>query len=256
MYLADDYWRTQGVRGDIDVEFVSAVGKIFAVDKYAQRLSELCDSRELKRSFLECLVAVDHTKKQATFAKMVDGKPSADQTTVRDFDLLHVGPPMGPIASLAKSPLANAAGWIDVNQHTLQHTKYPNVFSLGDCSSVPTSKTAAAVAGQTGVLKANLRAAMAGLKPSASYDGYTSCPLVTGRNSLMLAEFNGFTATPMETFPYDQGNPTSFAYWLKAEAMPYIYWEMLLKDQWNGVSQYRSLFAPFKDQSQNTNPTA
>lgn len=255
MYLADDYWRTNGVRDNVQVDFVSAVGKLFGVDKYSQRLSAICDERSLSRTFLHNLVAVDHHKKQATFAKMVDGKAS-DERVVRDFDMLHVAPPMGPLDALAKSPLANAAGWIDVDQHTLQHTKFPNVFGIGDCTSVPTSKTAAAVAGQTGVLKANLRAAMSGLELAAKYDGYTSCPLVTGRNSLMLAEFNGFNATPMETFPYDQGNPTSFAFWLKSEVMPFMYWEMLLKDQWNGVSAYRSLMSPFKDPSHNTNPTA
>ena len=41
---------------------------------------------------------------------------------------------------------------------------------------------------------------------SAQYDGYTSCPIVTGKNTCILAEFD-FQAPPqpLETFPFDQG---------------------------------------------------
>ena len=41
-----------------------------------------------------------------------------------------------------------------------------NVFSLGDCSNVPTAKTAAAVAAESHVLKHNLLEVMKGNTPS------------------------------------------------------------------------------------------
>jgi sulfide:quinone oxidoreductase len=63
---------------------------------------------------------------------------------------------------LKESPLSDAIGWVDVDKNTLQHKKYSNVFGIGDCTNVPTSKTAAAVAGQSGVLKRNLLMHMAG----------------------------------------------------------------------------------------------
>ena len=75
---------------------------------------------------------------------------------------MHVTPPMGPMDFLKESPLSDAVGWVDVDKNTLQHKKYPNVFGIGDCTNVPTSKTAAAVAGQSGVLKRNLLMHMAG----------------------------------------------------------------------------------------------
>lgn len=252
---AEDYWTTKGRRADINAEYYSAMGKIFAIDKYAQRLSGICNERSLPRHFLHNLVEVDAVGKTAVFAKIVDGKQT-DETVTEAFDMMHVTPPMGPLPSLAASPLANEAGWIDVDKETLQHTRYPNVFSLGDCSSLPTSKTAAAIAGQNGILKTNLRSVMAGMTPEAKYDGYTSCPLVLGRKELMLAEFSGYTGQPLETFPYDQGNPSKLAYWLKAEAMPVIYWDWLLKDGWHGVALFRSLFSAFKDPKHNTNPTS
>ena len=82
------------------------------------------------------------------------------------YDMMHVSPPMGPLACLKDSPVSDANGWVDVNKATLQHTRFPNVFAIGDCTNVPTSKTAAAVAGQSGVLLKSLESAMKGEKPA------------------------------------------------------------------------------------------
>ena len=64
---------------------------------------------------------------------------------LHQYEMLHVTPPMGPNLVIKGSPLADEAGWLDINKDTLQHNKYPNVFGIGDCTSLPTSKTGAAV---------------------------------------------------------------------------------------------------------------
>lgn len=61
------------------------------------------------------------------------------------YEMLHITPPMSPPDVIKKCPLSDSIGWIDVDKETLQHTKYSNVFGIGDCTNVPTSKTAAAV---------------------------------------------------------------------------------------------------------------
>ena len=62
------------------------------------------------------------------------------------YEMLHVVPPMSaPSALKSSSALTDAAGYLNVNKETLQHVKYSNVFGIGDCTNVPTSKTAAAV---------------------------------------------------------------------------------------------------------------
>lgn len=126
------------------------------------------------------------------------------------------------------SPLADQSGFVSVDKETLQHTKYSNVYALGDCSNLPTSKTAAAVAGQTMVLSKNLLNTMKGKKPNMKYDGYTSCPLVTGFNKCILAEFD-YDLKPKETFPIDQSKERRLMYYVKKDIMPTIYWDGLLK---------------------------
>jgi sulfide:quinone oxidoreductase len=126
---------------------------------------------------------------------------------------------------------------------------------LGDASSIPTSKTAAAIAAQCGVLAYNLAQQIntdlsstgpsAGVKRFREYDGYTSCPLVTGRGKLILAEFNGFTLEPRETFWFDQGVERSTMYTLKANVLPTVYWDGLLKGVWDGPGAFRKFLNPF-----------
>lgn len=79
--------------------------------------------------------------------------------------MMHVAPPMGPLPVIKESPIADANGWVEVNKGTMQHMCFSNVFAIGDCSSVPTSKTAAAVAGQSGVLLDSLHRVIKGQKP-------------------------------------------------------------------------------------------
>ena len=104
--------------------------------------------------------------------------------------MLHVTPPMGPLRVLKESTLSDSDGWVDVNPTTLQHKSYSNIFALGDASNVPTSKTGAAIRKQAPIVVNNLLQVMDNEMLTHHYDGYTSCPIVTGYNKLILAEFD------------------------------------------------------------------
>ena len=129
---------------------------------------------------------------------------------------------------IRSGPLANADGWVDVDRDTLQHVRYPNVFSLGDASSLPTSKTGAAIRKQAPVLVKNLVAAILGRPLEGKYDGYTACPLVTGYGKLVMAEFD-YNNEPRETFPFDQSKERWTMYQVKARLLPKLYWWGILK---------------------------
>ena len=136
---------------------------------------------------------------------------------------------MRGVDEIRKSKLADATGFVDVSKETLQHKKYPNVYGIGDCTTLPTSKTAAAIAAQSKVLFNNLRHDMeANSGGKIKYDGYTSCPLVTQYGKLILAEFD-YDGNPTETFPVDQGKESRFFYYMKKDFMPQMYWNLFLK---------------------------
>lgn len=227
MYLAEESFRKAGVRDKSKVLFASALPRIFQVDKYARALEEVIQRRGIETLFRHELTEIRPTSKEAVFQPL-DGEGEAASEVVLPYDMIHVTPPMGPPAFVAQSPMADKEGWVDVDKYSLRHNRYPNVFGLGDASSLPTSKTGAAIRKQVPVLVENLRNAMKGEEPTASYDGYTSCPLVTGYNSLILAEFD-YDKKPAESFPFDQGKERYSMFLLKKLGLPNLYWHGMLK---------------------------
>lgn len=223
MYLADDYFRQSGVREQTNIIFASGSPNIFAVKRYADTLEQVIQRKNIETKYRVELVEIDGDTKKATFEHL-----DTNERFTLSFDMIHVTPPMGPPAFIAKSALADAAGWVDVDPYTLQHKTYKNVFGAGDCTNLPTSKTGAAIRKQAPVVAENLLALMNGKPLQARYDGYTSCPLVTGYNKLVLAEFD-YDKNPRETFPFDQSKERMSMYVMKKNLLPIMYWNGMLK---------------------------
>jgi len=226
MYLAADYYRKQGILDKIDIQYWSGGTRLFAVPKYEKTLLQVVKRANIKLNFMQRLEEIDAANKRARFVGMAEN--NKDVETWVEYDIMHVTPPQSAPDFIKNSSLANSAGWVDVNVNTLQHNKYPNIFSLGDCSGLPTSKTGAAVRKQAPVLVANLLNAMQKKPLTASYNGYTSCPLVTGYGKLVLAEFD-YKNEPQETFPFDQSKERWTMYQLKKQVLPWLYWNKILK---------------------------
>ena len=224
MYLACNHFDREGIRPNIDVKFMSAGGGIFGVKKYADALNKVVDRYGIDTNYGHNLVEIRADKKEPDFEVLATG----EKITMK-YDMMHVTPPQGPPNFIKNSPLAAESGWVDVNKATTQHNKYPNVFSLGDSSSLPTSKTGAAIRKQAPTTVANIMSMLAGRSLTAEYDGYTSCPLVTGYGKLILAEFSGYTGAPKESFPFNQAEERYSMYALKAYGLPRMYWHGMLK---------------------------
>lgn len=231
MYLAADYFRKHGILNKADIQYWSGTAKLFAVPVYEKTLLNVVKRGNIKLNFMQRLEEIDGPNKRARFVGF--GEDNKDVETWVDFDMIHVTPPQGPPDFIKDSPLANAVGWVDVDKNTLQHVRYANIFSLGDSSGLPTSKTGAAIRKQTPTVAANLLALMEGRPMPRLYDGYTSCPLVTGYGKLVLAEFD-YNNKPMETFPFDQSKERWSMYQLKKEILPRMYWGAILRGKMQG----------------------
>jgi sulfide:quinone oxidoreductase len=224
MYLACDHWLRAGVLGDIEVEFRNAGVVLFGVADYVPALMEYVEKYGIHLELGSNLIAVDGPGQQATFA-------TAEGEVTVGFDMLHVVPPQVAPQFLADSPLAAASGFTDVDQHTLQHVRYPNVFGLGDAGSMPNAKTAAAARKQAPVVAVNALRQLDGKGPTAGYDGYGSCPLTVERGKIVLAEFayGGKLAPSFPTWLIDGTKANRLSWMLKADFLPWIYWNGMLK---------------------------
>ncbi|MEA5570962.1 FAD/NAD(P)-binding oxidoreductase [Calothrix sp. UHCC 0171] len=229
MYLADDAFRNAGIRNQTNVMFCSAVGAIFPVPAYAQSLLKVVERKNIQLQFKHNLRAIRAATKEAVFDVTTDA--GVEQVVIK-YDMIHVTPPMSPPDFIKNSKLAVAdgagKGWVNVNKDTLQHHVYGNVFSLGDASSLPTSKTAAAIRRQAPVLVENLLALMEATVLKAHYNGYTCCPLITGYGKVIMAEFD-YTNQPMSTFPFDPRKERYSMWVVKRHILPWVYWNRMLK---------------------------
>jgi sulfide:quinone oxidoreductase len=229
LYLSADHWFRTGRLKDIEIGFCNAGGVLFGVKDYVPALQSYMDKYGAALNFFHNLVAIDGPARRATFE--VRKPDAAPGRVTMDFDMIHVCPPQCAPDFIRVSPLADAAGWIDVDQATLRHKTHDNIWSLGDVMNAPNAKTAAAARMQAPVVAENIVADIAGREPVAQYDGYGSCPLTVERGKIVLAEF-GYGGVLKPSFPkflIDGTKPSRLAWLLKEKMLPPIYWKAMLR---------------------------
>jgi sulfide:quinone oxidoreductase len=228
MYMSCSHWERNGVLKDVDVQFHTAGTVLFGVPAYVPALMEYIERYSAHLNFESKLVAIDGGKKVATFEQKRGDTVSRIE---EHFDMIHVVPPQVAPDFVRSSPLAAASGFIDVNEATLQHSRYPNVFALGDACSASNAKTMAAARKQAPVVAVNVLAVLSGKPPVADYDGYGSCPLTVEAGKIVLAEF-GYGGKLLPSFPHwliDGTRPSRLSWLLKDTILPPVYWNGMLK---------------------------
>ena len=226
MYLSCDAWLKAGKLNGINVSFCNAGPVLFGCAPYVPPLMEYVKKYDIALDFAHNLVKIDGPKQKAWFKVTKDGEEP--KVVERKFDMIHVCPPQCAPDFIKDSPLSSSAGWVDVDQATLQHTTYDNVFGLGDVTSTPNAKTVAAARKQAPIVAQNLIAKIRGQSLAPLYDGYGSCPLTVEKGKIILAEF-GYGGKVMPTFPWDSTKPRRAAWFLKKSILPWVYWNVMLK---------------------------
>lgn len=229
MYLTADYLRRKGLLDQVAIHFFSPGVVIFGVPEFAQTLEKVVERYGIQMHFRHELVAVRGAQQEAIF-HLKDEQGNVLEERTFSFNMLHVAPPQSAPDFIKHSKVANAEGWVDVDKHTLQHVRYPNIFALGDAAGTPNAKTGAAVRKQAPIVVQGLlqmRAHGALVNPK-HYNGYSSCPLVTGYGKLVLAEFD-YDNRPVPSFPFDTTKERRSMYLLKKYVLPWMYWNLMLR---------------------------
>ncbi|MEZ4797954.1 MAG: FAD/NAD(P)-binding oxidoreductase [Flavobacteriaceae bacterium] len=264
MYLAESHFKKSGVRKKTDVVFATGGSVIFGVKPIAETLMKVVDKKDINLRFHHKLVAIDAEKQIAWYElakdvtaggcvvmsgedddKILDGSFQYNYKDVKvtvdgnrygiHYDMLHTAPPSVAPKFVQDSSLVNDSKWLDVNHNTLQHNKYVNIFGLGDVASLPTAKTGAAIRKQVPVVVDNILLLFQQNKiGSKSYNGYSSCPLVTDYGKMVLAEFDyssNFTPDPkLKQMLINDSSKEHWRLWmLKKYMLPYLYWNKMLK---------------------------
>jgi sulfide:quinone oxidoreductase len=230
LYLSADHWFRNGDIKNIEIDFFNAGAVLFGVKDYVPALMEYIQRYDAHLHFQHRLTRIDGPARKAWFIKTdAEGTQSTIETS---FDMIHVVPPQVAPDFVRVSPLADAAGWVDVDQGTLRHKTLEGIYSLGDVCNAPNAKTAAAARKQAPIVAHNLLKDMGVITSGdAIYDGYGSCPLTVERGKIVLAEF-GYGGKLLPSFPawlIDGTKPSHLAWLLKERMLPPIYWKAMLK---------------------------
>lgn len=229
MYLACDYWKKKGILDKCNVHYLSGAGVIFDIKEYAETLTKLISHVNIKPHFGVNVNAIDGEKKTVFYEEK--NKDGVVEQKEMKFDICHAVPPQSAPDFIKNSPLSdlnNPFGFVEINKATMQHTRYANIFALGDCINAPAKKTGAAIRKQAPVVVQNLLAVLNDKQVIAEYSGYSACPIPTQYGKLMLAEFD-YSNTPKMTFPFDQVKPRWSMWILKTKVLPWLYWNKILK---------------------------
>jgi sulfide:quinone oxidoreductase len=226
LYLSCDHWQKSGALQDVKVEFNLAGAALFGVAAFVPPLMKYIQKYRAQLVFGSNLVKVDGPARTAWFESK--DEQGAVILQAKTFDMLHVVPAQVPPEFIRTSALADAAGWCEVDPGTLQHSRYPEVFALGDVCSTSNAKTAAAARKQIVVVAENLLAVRGNQPMPLRYDGYGSCPLTVEKGKVVLAEF-GYGGKLLPTFPLDATVARKSAWFLKARLLPWFYWNGMLK---------------------------
>ncbi len=229
MYLSADHWFKSGCINNIDIKFLNAGPVLFGVKEYVPALMEYVKKYNANLMFGYNLFKINGPNKKAWFKKKNEN--CDDEIIEESFDMIHVCPPQQAPDFIRASQLVDQAGWVDVDQETLRHKKYENIYALGDVCNAPNAKTAAAARKQAPIVAHNLLTYLEARNNPVKYDGYGSCPLTVERGKIVLAEF-GYGGKLLPTFPkwlIDGQKPTRLAWFLKEKLLPPIYWKGMLK---------------------------
>ena len=244
MYLAESAFKKQGVRDKAKVVFATNGGVIFGIKPVKETLMKVVNRKNINLKFGHNLVEIDPKEKIAWY-ELGDNKGEHNdldvETIEKDgrvgikYDFLHTAPPSVAPEFVKESGLTNEAGWMDVDQYSLQHKKYKNIFGIGDVAALPTAKTGAAIRKQVPVVIDNLEKLKKGNEHfDKKYNGYSSCPLVTDYGKMVLAEFDyegNFTPDPkLKWMLIGDSSKEHWRLWmLKKYGLPYLYWNKMMK---------------------------
>jgi len=184
--------------------------QLFPSDKIDRALKiTVKEADNISVSYGYVLKSIDKERKVAVYT-------NANREVELPYDYLHITPAMKAPKVVRDSGLSVKdgpnKGWLEVDEKTLRHPKYRNVFGLGDVVGLSSGKSGGAVREQAIVLQDNIAAIMEGKVEPMTYEGYSVSPIRTRYGRVMLAEYTPKGLAPM--FPLDPTN----ARW--------IWWEM------------------------------
>jgi len=234
--LANYYFTMKGIRDRVQIAMITPMESVFTKPICSTIMGDLLRERNIEVIPNFSLAEVDSDK----------GTISSYDGHQEHFDMLVAIPPnVGP-AVLDESGLGDGNGYCVTHPNSLQATRGEDIFVLGDCTNVATSKAGSVAHFEAGIVAENLLRSIRGEPLIDGFDGHSNCFIETGFNKAHLIDFN-YTQQPVPgTLPLPMVGPFSL---LKETHLNHLgkllfrwyYWNLLLHDRLSGPME---LFLP------------
>lgn len=226
IFMADWFYRINGVRDSIEIEFVTPNSGIF---------TKPIATKVMSRSAVEknILVTPNFNLSKVNVEEQTLESASGDKV---HYDLLVSTMPNLGAQYIEDSGMGDGMGYVFTNHHTLKAEKYDNIYVVGDATNVPTSKAGSVAHYESEIVVDNLILEIDGQAPKPVFDGHSTCFIVSGYEKAFLFDFNYKTEPLPGKFPFPGLGPfdlvgESYAnYWGKM-MFKWVYWNLLLTGQ-------------------------
>ena len=222
-FLADWYFTQRGIRDQVELVYVTPLDGAFTKPVASATLAGLLEEKGVE------LVTEFNTGE-------VDGAGGRligyDEREV-PFDLLVTIPVHSGAEYVGRSPgLGDDLDFVPTDERTLQSKVRPNIFAIGDATSVPASKAGSVTHFEGETLTENVRRFLAGRDLEPGFDGHANCFIETGFHKALLIDFNYDTEPLPGRFPGAAGPlqllRESRLNHLGKLMFQWIYWHVLL----------------------------
>lgn len=223
LFLAESFFRARGLGERVEVAFATPLEGAFTRPRASALLGSMLTQRGIK-------VIPDFSASEvdgaARILRAYDGREER-------YDVLVTVPLHAGSAALEGSGLVDGGGWVRTHKHTLQSVVRPEVFAIGDCTDLPSSKAGAVAHFQSDVLIENVLRFIDGRALVEGFDGHANCFIETGDDKAVLIDFNYDTEPLPGRFPLPVVGPFSLleesvTNHLGKLAFKWVYWNLLL----------------------------
>lgn len=205
--LTENFASRRQTRSRLTFDYYTATDDLFDIPFYTPRLEQIFKDRQIGVSTAFKLTGVEASASKAIFEDLRTG-----ETHSEGFDCLLVAPMLSAPDFVRQSGLGwsegdfAAGGWVMVDPKTLIHRDHANIIAFGDAAGLSSAKTLGAIKSQLPVALANLSSLIMDQAPSATYNGYTCCPILTDEGHALMCEYDD-SRRPTPTFPYSLFSP-------------------------------------------------
>jgi len=206
----DYLFRRKGARDKVEIRYLSPLPRVFPIESVSPLIQKTMESKDIVITEMFNIDSIDPKTKTVS---SLEGESF-------EYDLLIAVPPHRGAKVIEESGLGDRGGWIPTDKRTLKVKGHDNIYAVGDCTDIPTSKAGATAHYEAKVISGNIAAEVKGGSVK-EYDGKVQCFFDAGFKRATIINFN--FDTPPKPIPLSR-----HWYWGKM-LVGKIFWRFILK---------------------------